>query len=678
MKKILILLTLFPFLIFGNDTKLPSKIKEVTVYLNGAQITRLAHCQLKIGTSEITFTGLSPKIDESSIQISGLQWVSILAMSYDINYLEKSTSSPETLLLEKQISSTEAEISSLKNLVLGLQEEENVIKSNSLIRELDLEKIKRLSTYYRERITAIKNEIFATNSKVNTLRLKTIAFKKQLAEFNNTPEKKKGELTLKFDAPIASNLNLKISYTIQDAGWIPNYDIKSKKINAPLQLSYKAHVYQKTGNDWNNVKITLATGTPYTNVVKPILGAKHLNFVSRYNKRKQTASIGRKKYYFNPSVKTVSGIVTDESGEPLSGCTIVIKGTSTGVQTDFDGHYSIKIKNGKKLEYSFIGQKSQIIPVYASLINVRLDTDASTLEEVVVVGYGKATENVFSSLQGRVSGVQIRGNSTIRAPKLPLYIIDGIPVKNYTEGDLNENEIQSMQVLKKGEASELYGSQGKHGIIVITTKKSVTKDGITNTKFSIKKPYSIASDGDITAIEINTFKLAANYTYFAAPIINENVFLTATFADWEQYNLLPGEASIYFDGSYAGKTTIDPYQVTKEMTISLGIDPSITVARKQDKNFKSRSFSGSNRILNRNYTLEIKNNKTVAISLQLLDRIPISQNKEIKVGEIETYDADYNKKKGVLTWELQLAPKESEKKQFSFQVKYPKYKTISL
>jgi len=251
-------------------------------------------------------------------------------------------------------------------------------------------------------------------------------------------------------------------------------------------------------------------------------------------------------------------------------------------------------------------------------------------------------------------------------------------MEDFEDGDLDTDQIQSVEVLKGANATSLYGSRGVNGIVVITTKKSSVQDDVTNTKFVIKKPYSIASDGDITAIEINTYTLNADYEYFAAPIVNENVFLTTTFSDWERYNLLPGEASVYFKGTYAGKTTIDPYTTKKEMTVSLGIDQNITVSRKQNKGFKNKSFTGSNRILERVYDLEVKNNKTINIVLRLMDRIPISQNNDIKVSDIETYDAEYDTKKGLLAWKINLKPKATESKSFSFQVKYPKGKRISL
>lgn len=697
MKNLILLLVLCPLLIFGNDKKIPSKIKEVTVYLNGASITRTAVCDLASGASEITLTGLSTKIDESSIQISGLQAVTILSLSYDINFMPIVENTTASKPLQNRLTAIETEIALLKNNISGLEEEEQVIYANRLVsartQGLSLEKLKEISTYYRQRITAIKNEVFKANLEIKKLNMETRMVQKQMAELNNSPEKEQGEIKIKFDAPIASKLNLIVSYQVQDAGWIPNYDIKSKEINTPLSLSYKAHVYQKTGNDWNNVNITLSTGNPNVNVAKPNLGTKYLNFTNGY-KNKNVKITKKSRYVYNPSVRQVTGTVIDESGAPLPGANITVKGTTNGTQTDFDGHFSINVQNGQKLMVSYIGFNSEELPIYSSVMNIRLDEESTQfLDEVVVTGMGIRREHktigysvssvVSEDISGKVSGVKVSKSRKIRGSysspvKIPLYIVDGIPVAGFAEGDLDMDEIQSVEVIKGNKAIALYGSRGNNGIIVITTKKSSTQDDVTSTKFIIKKPYSILSDGDITAIEINTFTLDAKYEYFAAPIVNENVFLTTTFSDWEQYNLLPGEASIYFKGTYAGKTTIDPYTTKKEMTVSLGIDQNITVTRKQNKNFKSKSFTGSNRTLERMYDLEVKNNKAVAIDLKLMDRIPISQQKEIKVDDIETHDANYETKKGLLTWTMNLSPQETLKKSFSFHVKYPKYKRISI
>lgn len=698
MRNLIFALLFFPFHIFSNDLPISSKIKEVTVYLNGASITRSAECNLPSGASEIILSGLSTKIHESSIQISGLQSVSILSISYDINYLAKADRTTEFILLENDIHAMESKIALLRNRFSGLEEEELVIHTNRTVsnrlQSFDLEKIKQVSTYYRERITAIKDEIFKTNEEINAINVEIRQIKKQMAEINNTPTKEQGEIKLKLDAPIASQLNLILTYQVDDAGWIPNYDIKSKAINTPLNLAYKAHVYQKTGSDWNDVKVTLSTGNPSINVVKPNLGAKYLNFIYGH-KSNSPGAIKKQRYVYNPMVKKITGTVLDESGIPLPGANILVKSTSNSTQSDFDGFFTLEVQDGQELVVSYIGAKTEELPIYSSIMNIRLSEDAQALEEGVVSGYGvqkknditgAATSVGLNQLSGRAAGVQInhtsgvkiRGASTLNRSSNPLYVVDGLIISANDIANIDQEMIASIEVVKGESANSIYGSRGANGVVIMTTKKSDVQDAVTNIKFVINKPYSIVSDGDITSIEINTFKLDAQYEYFAAPIVNENVFLTTTFKDWEQYNLLPGEASIYFKGAYAGKTAIDPYTTKEEMILSLGIDPNITVTRKQIKDFKSKTFIGINRVVDRTYDLEVKNNKAIAIDLKLMDRIPISQNKEIKVDDVETNSADYTAKNGLLSWKLNLKPGQSKKETFSFQLRYPKFKNISL
>ncbi|BFP43312.1 DUF4139 domain-containing protein [Flavobacteriaceae bacterium GF1] len=677
MKKLIVFLLCIPSILFPNDQKVPSKIKAVTVYLSGAQITRTATCALKEGSNEVVFTGLSHKIDESSIQVSGLDAVSILSIAYNINYLEKSESNPQVKEWENRIKALEHQITLLKNRIHGLEEEEKVITTNRMVstdtQALNLEKVKEISQYYRVRITAIKNEVFETTLEIDTLKMEVTMLQKQLAEANGAPEEEQGEITLKFDAPKATNLMMTLKYMVNDAGWVPNYDIKSTALNAPLSLAYKANVYQNTGQDWNRVNVVLSTGNPDYNISKPKLDAHYLNFTAAYSRR-YSPSQKKKGYAFNPSIKKVAGTVTDASGQPLPGVTIVIKGTNKGTQTDFDGNYSLEVPYGQELSFKYIGMIDQDIPLYSSMINLSMEEDAQVLEEVVVTGYGGQSRN----LAGAASGIWVRGVASVKNYAEPLYVIDGVPVDGFVEGDLDASEIQTVDILKGSDATALYGSRAATGVILITTKKSNTKEGATKTEFVIKKSYSIPSNNDITAIEINTFRLPATYEYFAAPIINENVFLTASFTDWEKHQLLPGEANIYFEGTYAGKTVLDPYTTKKEMVLSLGIDTNITITRKQERNFKSKSFTGNNRILNRTYNLEVKNNKGVAIDLKLVDRIPKSQDKEIKVDDVVTNNATYETKKGLLTWTMNLKPLESKTERFSFQVKYPRGKYISL
>ncbi len=329
-------------------------------------------------------------------------------------------------------------------------------------------------------------------------------------------------------------------------------------------------------------------------------------------------------------VKTVTGVVTDNNGEALPGVNVLIKGTRNGTQTDFDGKYTINIAQGSELVFSYVGMKDQTIPVYAQQMYVRLESDESQLSEVVVVAYGTKKksdfdgimddENVTKTLQGQVAGVQVKTTAT---------------------GDVKE-------------------------------------ENITNTVFKINKIYSIASSDEVSVIPIDDFEVETEYEYFTAPVLNENVFLTAKLKNWEQFDLISGEANVYFEGNYAGKTFIDPSQTQEELIISLGVDPTLVVERKQLNNMKDKSLMGSTRTVKKEYEISIRNNKATDVEIVLKDRVPLTQNKEIKVEKITHTANEYDEKTGVLTWKVSLKAKESVKKQLTYEVKYPNGKRINL
>lgn len=700
-----------------------SIIKEVTVYLDGAEITRTSDVTVKPGKSEITFNKLSPYILESSIQVSGLKNTSILSINYGINYLSKQKQNDSIEVLLAKTKKLKSKISLEYDLISGLNEELDLIKSNKRLgnetETVSLEKLKTFAVYFRKRITELKVEINKANATISDYESEIKSIKKQLLEFNVDEKVQTGEIKLKLHNDTAATLQLQITYNINNAGWFPIYDIKADKINSPINLEYKAHVFQNSGEDWDDVKLVLSTSDPNTNNEKPNVNPKYLNFVNRnYQSQRATRSYN---YKYNPLVKTVSGVVTSASdGLPLPGVTVLEKGTVNGTSTDFDGNYSLKTNNGQSLVYSFVSMKTEELPIHSSVINVSMDDDTSALEEVVITGYTTSTRakssvssvrvssesienrpnaSFVQTLAGQVSGltitnssgqpggnslVQLRGVSSIRGNKEPLFIVDGIPVNENEFRTLREKDIVAIDVLKDAGATAIYGNRGSNGVIVIKTKRNKNESGvfvetgITNTRFEIDKSYSIPSDGDVTVIEIDKFIIPAEYNYFAAPLLNENVFLTAKIGNWEQYNLLPAEANVYFEGSYSGKTNINPSATTDSLTVSLGVDPNIVVKRTQLNNFKKNTFIGNSKVIYKGFEIEIKNNKTSNVFLTVIDRIPKSQNKDIKIDDIDYGTSNYDKEKGILKWVFNLNSGKTNKLNLSYSVKFPKYKKINL
>ncbi|MEL6811774.1 MAG: mucoidy inhibitor MuiA family protein [Bacteroidota bacterium] len=626
MKKLFLLTFLIPFLAFGNTVKpKPSKIKEVTVYLEGATIERTSSVNLVPGENRLLFNDLSPDIDENSIQISGLKDASILSLNFDVNYLEQKELSEEYKKLEQKLELLELQKNELKSTLEGFQGELDLLKLNQRINsdatDLSLEKVKEMSNYYRERTTRIKNSMYTLQLAEKEIGVEIANHKLELLKLGDNKEQKRGEITLMLNAKKAGNLVLSIRYNITAAGWFPMYDIKAKSVGAPIDFLYKANVYQQSGTDWKDVKVTLSTGDPNTDNIKPFLPTKYLNFA--YGGYSRPVTTRSKSYKYNPSVRTVTGTIVDETGEPLPGANIIIKGTSVGTQSDFNGRYSISLPAGaKELYISYIGFLAEERPIYSSRMDFRMEADNAALDEVVVVGYGS-----------RSRPKRAKGSAELEA--------------------------------KVADAK-------------VTGTGATKSEGLTQMKFEIKEKYTINSNADITVIEIDKFHLKANFKHYVAPELNENVFLTATIKDWEKFDLLLGDAHIYFEDSYAGKTLIDLGATADSLNISLGMDPNIIVKRERLDNFKSSSFLGGNRIVDQGYRIEVKNNKNEAIDLVIEDRIPVSQNKEIKVQDIKTSDANYDDKTGLMRWEVPMEAKKVVKKEFSFTLKYPKNKRITL
>ena len=201
----------------------------------------------------------------------------------------------------------------------------------------------------------------------------------------------------------------------------------------------------------------------------------------------------------------VTGTVTDDKGTPLPGVSVVIKGTTKGVATDFDGKYTLTdVARGAVLEFSSVGYKTLVLKVTGEQLNVKLSEVAQDLDEIVVVGYGtqkrgdvttaitsvktqdldqRPVTSAAQAIQGRAAGIQvvqpsgapgaglavrIRGNTSISASNDPLYVVDGIPVQDIS--GIAPTDIESMQVLKDASSAAIYGSRAANGVVLITTK----------------------------------------------------------------------------------------------------------------------------------------------------------------------------------------------------------------
>jgi len=211
--------------------------------------------------------------------------------------------------------------------------------------------------------------------------------------------------------------------------------------------------------------------------------------------------------------RQITGVITDQTGEPVIGANVSVKGTTNGTITNYDGEFSLNVPEGATLQISYIGYLTQEIRVgNQSLFNIVLQEDTQTLDEVVVVGYGVQKKsditgsvtsvskdrlsklpvtNVLQAVQGAAAGVTItqtssipgdapdalvRGRNSINANSGPYVVVDGIPISKSggTLNDINPNDIESMEILKDASATAIYGTNGANGVILITTKRGTS------------------------------------------------------------------------------------------------------------------------------------------------------------------------------------------------------------
>ncbi|HKO77712.1 MAG TPA: carboxypeptidase-like regulatory domain-containing protein, partial [Flavobacterium sp.] len=234
--------------------------------------------------------------------------------------------------------------------------------------------------------------------------------------------------------------------------------------------------------------------------------------------------------------RSVSGVVSDNAGLPLPGVSVLVKGTKNGTQSDFDGKYTIKAAPSDVLVFSYVGMKSSEKSASSTTVNIKLASDATQLESVVVtamgikrdkkaIGYAaqsvkgstltEAREtNLTNALSGRIAGVQVtnssgavgassrivlRGNSSITGNNEALFVVDGIPFDNTSSGNagdgggrdlpngvasISPDDIESMTVLKGPNAAALYGIRASNGVIIITTKSGKKGKGIASITFN--------------------------------------------------------------------------------------------------------------------------------------------------------------------------------------------------
>ncbi len=609
--------------------KQTASIDKITVFTNGAQVERSKSVSLVAGEQVVTFTGMSPYMDRKSMQVKAKGHLTILGVSQRTAYPDSAVQMRKLHEAEDGVRAVERRIKQVKDEQEMLSAQLELVKTNCSVAgrtvATPLANIKELNNYYAQEVLSVKKRSQELDEQL--LKLNEELKRKQNSCDSIAKLKLKSitEIDVKVEAKQAGRADFSISYYVKNAGWYPSYDIRSNSTKEPLQLSYKANIFQNTKEEWKNVPVTLSSANPNRSNVAPQLKTYWLDY-----------GLSAPTYNYDSDGSTISGrIVSAEDGEPLIGASVMVKGTRLGTVSDIDGNYSITLPQGnRQLMFSYIGYQSQTrTATPGSTLNVRMKEDQAALEEVAVVGYGK---------RSRRTGA----NATVMKAKEVVV----------AEPDAAVEE-------------EMYESE------VIAVSQQQAQFGF---EFDIKQLLTLPDGGKTTTTELARHQLPATYEYQGIPKIDKESFLVADATDWQKLNLMEGEANVYFDNSFVGKSILDPNVSSDTLHFSLGRDQSIRVQRTKVNERSIRRFFGSSQEQTMTWRLTVKNMRQEAVSITVYDQMPISRNSSIEVSMEELSGGQCDKETGVVRWPLQLQPGEQRELMLQYKVKYPKNRRLHI
>lgn len=671
--------TFFLFLVLSvtsaTSQTVASKASDVTVYLHGAQVTRYADVNLKAGRNELIITGVSPSADVNTLQVMAQRGLAILEVKPKPSHeraIEQQKKSDE---LKDSIVIISRDIELLRVDYEALGHEENFLMTNSRIKgttTLSAEEFKASNSFYSNQMKEVLRMKYAIAERIEKLKERLSVIQNLITK--NLTQSIEADLHLHVTVQVktAQKSKLRISYFVKDAGWRPSYDLRVKDVQSPMEIVYKAQLYQDTKEDWNNVTMTFSNANPVKSGNLPKLNPYYLRYNARYVDPRKAVSA---QSYLGIDQRSVNGRVTDEYGKGVPYARITAYGTTMSTFSDEDGYFIIQVPNSvRTLTVSATGYSARNETIYDAFLQVFL----SRIKE--------NTTAMTNRLDKRYESLARVDDKTIASMKVKedvLYYADGISTKNalgsvnITRGKAKALANMSVNKRSRVQADSYSWGMGAGGYSTSATNTSLEINQTTVT-YTLQEPFSLASGEAPKTVNLVAKEVAASYEYRTIPKLEEAAFLIAQLTDWSKLNLLEGEANIYFENAFTGKSVLDVRFLKDTLDISLGRDENVVVKREKVKTFSRNQVVGKNTISKRKFTVSARNGKGQPINMVVYDQVPVSTIKDITVQNTSFDGAGHDEDSGKLTWKTTLEPGKSQTFTIKYEVKYDKGRFINL
>ncbi len=253
----------------------------------------------------------------------------------------------------------------------------------------------------------------------------------------------------------------------------------------------------------------------------------------------------------------------------------------------------------------------------------------------------------------------------------------------YNKKDKRSMDNDDSKIMLSKKSGEAYSNAGPASTVTLQDAELATNfttmtDNYVQAEFEIKLPYTIPSDNKTHIVAVMNKELPTKYVYKAIPKLDMNAYLTARVTGWEDMNLLPGQATLFFAGTYVGQTYLNSVETNDTLSLTLGQDKSIVIKREKQKDKIKEKMLDNDKLYTYAYEILVKNGNAKNIEIEVQDQLPLSNNKQVVIQKENVSGADYNENTGVLTWKNSIKAKDNKKINFSYTIKAPKEMPIAV